>query len=505
MSGKRSFLKPAWPEALLLGLCAAICSFQILVPPYIGLANNGDFPKVYARFACAPPDGDARNFIYFVADYEFRPRHFWKSDVQSSENALAAVPILLVKASGARVFNIRWLGASHLLLFLCAYGTLLVYLRRRGRVFQLAIGGFALWIFTDVAYVSYFNSFFSDTAALLGLRLMAAFALHLVRPIPRAAALWLFTAAALLFIASKTQHALWGIFPVLFLGCLGFRTGATPGSGQTHPGAAAVRERRRTLLAAAVLLAAEAYMLLSTPPLYSAHPLFSTIFLKLAPNSSSPEGAVRAVGLGEDEYRYIGTQTYSPGTPTVDVAWLIDFNRRTGYGKLLRYWLRHPGEALQALHRDLVSFAPLIRQLNLSNFRREDGHPPGALTGHFASWSALHSGLYRRWPGHIVLWYALVIAGAGAVFIRRPSDRWPAAICLGICAMAILEFCFASLADANETGRHLLIFHALTEITICFAAAAALDLVQQMAVSHNRIAAVRSAGGSTGRPQGTLS
>jgi hypothetical protein len=244
MGVRYSLLKPAWPEALLLGLCAAVCSIQILVPPYIGLANNGDFPKVYRRFACAPPDGDARNFVYFVADCEFQPQYYWKSDVISSENALAAVPMLLVKASGARVFNIRWLGGFHLLLFLGAYCALLLYLRRCGRVFQLAIGSLALCIFTDVAYVSYFNSFFSDTAALVGLLCMTAFALHLARPTPRAAALWLFTAAALLFIASKTQHALWGIFPVVFLGCLGSRAGAASSSGQSHPAAATVRHLR---------------------------------------------------------------------------------------------------------------------------------------------------------------------------------------------------------------------------------------------------------------------
>jgi hypothetical protein len=244
MGVRYSLLKPAWPEALLLGLCAAVCSIQILVPPYIGLANNGDFPKVYRRFACAPPDGDARNFVYFVADCEFQPQYYWKSDVISSENALAAVPMLLVKASGVRVFNIRWLGGFHLLLFLGAYSALLVYLRPRGRLFQLAIGGLALCIFTDVAYVSYFNSFFSDTAALVGLLCMTAFALHLARPTPRAAALWLFTAAALLFIASKTQHALWGIFPVVFLGCLGSRAGAASSSGQSHPAAATVRHLR---------------------------------------------------------------------------------------------------------------------------------------------------------------------------------------------------------------------------------------------------------------------
>lgn len=464
MNDKRSFLKPSWPEMLVLGSFAAVCSIQILAPPYIGLANNGDFGKVFARFACAPPDGGARNFLYFVPDYEFGPQYYWKSDVKTSEIILAAVPISLVKACGARVFNIRWLGALHLLLFLCAGYSLLLYLRGFGAVFQLAIGGLALWIFTDVAYVSYLNSFFSDVAAMLGLVLMVPLGLHLASRHPaNGLTLGLFTAASLLFITSKPQHALWGIFPAAFV------------SGLPHPSP-------RRLFCSLLLVGAEAGMLLATPATYSAGPLFSTIFYKVAPQSAEPQAAVRELGLGEAEYRYIGTHAYSPGNPTVDISWVRYFMRRTSYAKLLGYWLRHPGEALRALDRDLDTFAPVMRQLNLSNFRRQDGHPPGARTARFASWSAFRSALYRRWPGHSVVWYALVIAGA--VFALRPVQRTrrraAAIICLGICAMAILEFCFASLADANETERHLFIFHVLTEITICFAAAWVLDAIMQM-------------------------
>jgi len=39
---------------------------------------------------------------------------------------------------------------------------------------------------------------------------------------------------------------------------------------------------------------------------------------------------------------------------------------------------------------------------------------------------------------------------------------------LGIVTLAIGEFCVASLADAAETHRHLFIFHACTDLTICF-------------------------------------
>jgi hypothetical protein len=48
--------------------------------------------------------------------------------------------------------------------------------------------------------------------------------------------------------------------------------------------------------------------------------------------------------------------------------------------------------------------------------------------------------------------------------------------------MAVLEFVFASLTDANETDRHLLIFHALTEMTICFTAALTLTVVLRFGI-----------------------
>jgi hypothetical protein len=49
--------------------------------------------------------------------------------------------------------------------------------------------------------------------------------------------------------------------------------------------------------------------------------------------------------------------------------------------------------------------------------------------------------------------------------------RW---MVLGIVALAAGEFFVASLADAAETFRHLFIFHACTDLTVCFAIAAAL-------------------------------
>ena len=136
-NGRREGLTAAGKrEALLVLLLAAICAVQLLIPPYIGIANNGDWGKVYARFDCSPPDIGARNFIYFMPDFEFGRQYHWASEVLSSEILLAAGPILLVKASGAHVFNIRWLGAVHAALLVAA-GPVLGAVRAGPRMFRL--------------------------------------------------------------------------------------------------------------------------------------------------------------------------------------------------------------------------------------------------------------------------------------------------------------------------------------------------------------------------------
>jgi hypothetical protein len=70
----------------------------------------------------------------------------------------------------------------------------------------------------------------------------------------------------------------------------------------------------------------------------------------------------------------------------------------------------------------------------------------------------------------------VTVLGVALANLRRHPAT--AAVCLGVCAIAILEFCFASLTDAVETERHLFIFHVATEITVCFAAAWAIDALR---------------------------
>lgn len=465
---------PTRIEILFLAAAAAVLIGQLFLPPFIGLASNGDFSKVTGRLSLGPKNGSADDFVYFTSDYVYSPKYHWESQVLSSELILARAATMLGRVFGAREeFDIRYLGAIHSILFLTAYGLLLVFLRPMIPAVRVAVSAAALWIFTDVAYLAYFNSFYSDAAALLGLLLLLALALpFLTGPPVSAPRVALFGLAALLFISSKAQHGFYGFIPALFA---------------LLPAWSAKRAWTRLVgsLVCVVLLAASVWVVRTTPASYKAEALFNLVFFKLTKYSTTPLEDLKELGLGEQHLQYIGMHAFLPHSPTNDKNWAQEFYRRSGYSKLAGFYFRHPRRALAILAGDLRTEAFQIRAFNLANHRRADGYPSYALANRFAFWSRLRSTLFYRWPGHILAWYAMLLAATIRMIYQgglplKPGGAW---ICLSMTTMAILEYGTTSLADACETYRHLLLFHALTDLTVCLALA---SVMTSLAVASRR-------------------
>ena len=425
--------------SLLLWLAAAACvCVQTLLPGYIGIANNGDFGKVYA-WLCLAPRPPETNFTFVQPEYLWSARNCWNSPYHSSESLLAWLATHLAGATheGA-AFDIRWLGAVHAVLCLTALAILLWTLRGR-----IAPAILPFLIFTDVCYTAYFNSFYMDAASLCGLLLMAASGIALLTTPRPAFALALFTLAALLFVTSKSQHAIWAILP-----------------------AALLLTDRRTMAraaAAAAILLAGVLMLANTDGAYRGQALFNVIFFRVAP-AVAPNGAdLTTLGVQPAEFQYAGKHAYMEAVPAADRAWAEAFGKRTGFGRLLKWYATHPATAAQFLTQTLKEGAPEIRPENLSNFRQSQAQPPGARTNRFAAWSNLRTWLLKSWPWHLPLWYAVYLVAC----LRSHSPlRY---LALGCALLGMGEFTMAALGDALDAGRHLFLFQAATDLTACFA------------------------------------
>src|SRR6185437_12820904 len=154
-------IRPAPREIALLAACVVILLWQLFLPGYIGLADNRDFAKVAGRLCIGRAglyDADAY-FSYFYSDYRRSPDYCWESGVPTSQLLLTRVASWVqVHAGNPQRFDIRWLGAVHALCFLCGWYLWLVAFRAlRGAVWWI-VTILALWIFTDVGYVSYLNT-----------------------------------------------------------------------------------------------------------------------------------------------------------------------------------------------------------------------------------------------------------------------------------------------------------------------------------------------------------
>ena len=231
-----------------LAIVACIVSYQVFLPPMVGSANNADFGKIAGLFGLgAPHEGNnIERFAYQV--YVFDPQFHWHPGFRSSETLLLMASLAVNRVvSKTGTFDIRVMGAVQAAVLVAAFWLLpplLASMTRVSRYLVLTLTGF---IFTDVMYVSYMNSFFMDTAGLLfGLLAIVLFMRSLRWR--RASDRWCFVAALVLMITSKAQHYPLGIPAALYLGWRGHLL--TPSRGYAFVAAAVTSVLAATVFSA---------------------------------------------------------------------------------------------------------------------------------------------------------------------------------------------------------------------------------------------------------------
>jgi hypothetical protein len=442
---------------LLLAFAATFLIAQVLVRPAVGIANNGDFPKMAGPFGLGPEDRDWNShkqygeFVYryvradrYIYNRGFKTAEFWSSEFFFVKLARGLQRIF---QPGPR-FDIRWLGGVYSAFLLMALGVWFFAFAPR---FRLLPGLLAVLICTDVAYVQYLNSFYMDTPAIVFLILATAAGLHVAyRPDD-----WVFppvmVLATLLFATSKSQHAVSAlVLGLLFIGfaCLSRN-----------------RTLRRAWIASSVVVVVMAVgMVRHDSPDYQSTGVFNIVFLRIAPEAPDPLQALRELGLGKNEMRYLRTHAYFPDSPMADPAWARAFALRCNHITLIRYYLHHPSVPIRLLYEGLSTHAADMRPWG--NLSLDDGFKPDAQSTAFSYWSDFRGFLLRRAPWHMILLVLTVLGTAIWLLVRSPRDRACAGLTLAILVIAVLEYGVAELVDAAETQRHVMISNLAMDLSI---------------------------------------
>ncbi len=440
-----------WPVLV----AAVIIGYQIFVPPVIGVANNGDFSKVIARFSLGSPFEDEHKFAH--VHLTFDSHYHWNPGFFSSETLLFVIALgvnTLFSKKGD--FDIRYMGALHAALLLAAFYLALPLFDTLDRRRRLIFSTVAVFVFTDVFYVSELNSFYMDIASTLFLLLAIVFYLR--------AAIWHdgrdrlgLAAACLLFATAKTQHILTaGLIAVLVI----WKARALGGGN------------RFRLLMATGTLAAFGIAAATSPPSYSASNIFDVVFWSILPHSNNVPADLAALGLDESYRRFSGIHSFSDGSPMADLNFVAAFQSRISYTRLIKFYKRHPDVAYRLIVEGLDA-GSRPRPI-LGNFDPSEGLPPHAESHAFSLWSSAKGSLFAG-RGELYLYFtlgALLIICAAALWSRR---KYPAGTAEALCFLAgavVLEMLVASLAAVLDPTRHFFFFNVTLDcVLVCGVAA----------------------------------
>ncbi|MEX0881165.1 MAG: hypothetical protein WEB59_08255 [Thermoanaerobaculia bacterium] len=438
---------------------AAILSAQLLVPPIVGLANNGDFEKVMGHAGLRYPTDryEEKYFTHIVTKFSYSPA--WDTTgYLTSETVLARLARDAARLfSPKRPFDLRVLGALHAALLVAAIGGLVAAAGGLTAAAQACAALLMVFVFTDVGYAAPLNSFYSQTASLLFLLLTAA----VVAGALRGGRLqgWLlpvFFLCAAGFVGSKPQESLFG--PPLAL--LALRL------SPERP----TRAARWTLgIGAAGLCLFSLWYYGRTPErAIRSVALYRTVFNELLTESPDPAADLSALGLDPRLENLAGKSAYGPDSPRADPDFQAEFGHGMSYTKILRFYLARPSR----LSARLLRAAPggvRLRPGALGNLEKSaPDYAPNRLSGRFAAWSGARETLMP--VAHV--WLAALIGGnlaAAAAGWRRagPSGRRAREAIALLALMAVVEFLVSTLADSLESvHRHLFTFHAMCDLLL---------------------------------------
>lgn len=422
-------------ELAITGLIVLTVAYVLFVPPIVGVADQGDYYRLTARVGLRPPDGISRDAQYngWIVTRWIIGSPTSIPVFSTEEYPVRAAIALHNLATRARALDIRWIAGVHLA-WLAALGWAILHSARKlpAPAWFVMVAGLVL-VSTDNEYISYFNSFYGESAALLG---VFAFVAAGVAAVTAEDLSWFhlcaIAGAAAFLAGSKAQNAVLG---ALAAGWILWMFRARP-------------HRYVAIGAGALLVGFSAFVLFRAPNPESN--LYNAIYGGVLRNTPNPQEALTELGLKPETAAWIQKGYYWDVKP--DSADL--FPGKATPLRLFVFYLRHPAIDLRMARGALTLSNDLT---GLGAFPRESGAPRFARSQAFTGYDRLRARLASIW-----LVFPLLAANIGAVFLWRTRTGSLLSV-LG--AMAAVAFLIGTFYDAGPQ-KHLFTFNLLFDVLL---------------------------------------
>jgi hypothetical protein len=428
------------PASLAAFGVALIVLIELFIPPYIGMADNGDYYRIlYSNgLYFNVPDYTSQTLGYFVKNFGIFQHYNENSALLwSSQTLFVRLALMISEWLGydqqfdiriqASLYGVLYVGAVYLLVKAATW-------RASSRA-GYGLAAAAIFIFGDIGYVAYFNSFYSESVVLIMLLLLFSSCMLLYqRQYNDYILLFLFGASALILTTSKQQNAPIGLIVAIIAILFVFLR-----RGRVF--------RMFAGLQAAVLLLTAIGTYALIPEQFVNINKYHAMTRGVLMTADNPEEALDFFGIDKQFAVLTGAIYYDQFSPmpVESEEMQVQFLDKYGFPSIARYYLTHPGAASKIF--ETAAHNAFSNRTKLGNYEKAAGKPFGARTAAFSGYSYLKELAAPKTSGFVVLWM-IVIAGLyapsfyKAVKARslRRALRLPVVLMMmasGLCAMGV--------------------------------------------------------------------
>ncbi|MCP3774576.1 hypothetical protein NLX71_14880 [Paenibacillus sp. MZ04-78.2] len=443
-------------NAIIISLVAAILGLKILVAPVIGLANNGDFVRIMedAELKYLSKDAEDMYFNYVNRTFSISPQlPITTEKYFSSTNLFVKASVWINKLFVNDTYDIRILGAIHLILFLLSFYILLRLLSYTKYKYISAILFFL--IYCDIGYFSYFNSFYSETTSFIFFIFTILFFLKIINDSKYSYLNFLFFfISSSLFITAKSQNSPLGFLISIYLIRLIWN----------------YRQRLKQfllLLMSILTLGISILVYNNTSGTVMQINKYDSIFSSLIKYSEHPEEDLKKLGMDPKYALLKNTAWFSKNKPMELEEEFFKQLEKTSVPQIAFLYANDPSRLFKVVNNNTDQLYGL-RPDYLGNFEKKENMPKGK--SHFNDlWSSFKKNVLGKLPWFIYLYFTMYFCVLLFKYYKSKESsqkiKLEGIAILGI--MSIVQIVVSIIGDGtNELEKHLFLFNVIFDSTV---------------------------------------
>ncbi|OPX44912.1 hypothetical protein CLHUN_11440 [Ruminiclostridium hungatei] len=449
------------------GLSLVLLVLMLFVPPFLGMSDDGSFARVINPAGIYHMEAASENlyFNYYVREYlSLAPEGGVLTGITCQRAMIYTAKWLDSIFTRDSIFDLRFLALLYALLYIPAVMLLVKQAAARAKTFTecMVIGLVGVVIFSDVSYVTYFSSFFTEPLVFVSMLICTGSALALQKEKHNIFYLVLYTLFGMALTTIEDKYAAAG----LILGLLGVKFVFVN---------KALLWRIGCITAVLSLFLSTMFSVSYAPSSFTTSGKFHAMTRGVLLQSTDPEKTLEEFGI-DSSYSILADASSNDRYPLIkpDSRDLLEgFYDRYSPAKIAFFYLRHP-TALVAMLDISVKAAFNFRRDFSGNYEKSAGMPKKAKSLFWSAWSSFKANSLPKTIGFLaVLLLALILLFRQKAVRLAGSYRLRSSIPLEVMLIIFLmgiSNAIVTIVNSGDTEmtRHLFLFSVTLDIIMYY-------------------------------------